>query len=125
MGDEAKLNAPAVPVGDAIDIHTRVFRMIPGTTTKSGKIRRMSAKDRKFYSERAGKIFDTIFDWIVNRPKSFQMRNKVILEKRTLDKVREIHYKEAGRIGAETVLKRYRNMSFWSRIRCAFTGRID
>lgn len=102
----------------------KIYDALPKPYKKGKPVKLDPARQLK-YSKLAHQIFECITDHLLNEGRTMHLRNKVILEKITYDNLIHKYMKDGSTIGAESVLKRFREKGFWSRIRCAWTGQID
>lgn len=107
------------------EVLQKILNLMPKLKGSNGRVKKLKAQDLKFYSIQAGKIFEAVVDYIIAQKGAFHIRNHVFMEKSTYDQLDRQLMARGGQIGAETVLKRFKEKSLWQRLRCAFSGHID
>lgn len=107
------------------DILQRILDLMPKLKGRTpGKPKKLNPQDLRFCSQQAGKIFEAVTDYYVAKRGIHHIRNHVLIEKAQYDDMQRVYMDQGSKIGAEAVLKGFKEKSLAGRIRCAFSGRI-
>jgi len=99
------------------DILQIIYDLLPGAKTKAGKQKRSNKNASDL-------IYKAVLDYLIRERNVIKIRNHVILESDTYQKLRERAMVEGSKIGADAVFKRFKKKSLWRRLRCAFKGYV-
>lgn len=112
------------------DILQLIFDALP-KPYNNGKPLKMDPIKLQKYSKLSAQIFQVVVDYLLNEKRTMHLRNKVILEKATYDKI--IRQEEAiargvkagAQAAADTMRKHFKTRGLFYRLRFICTGRID